>query len=146
MAQTKKKELYTAKIHTIGGRENGASRSSDGCLDILFSTPGGLRIGTNPEQLFAAGWSASLATAIGIAARNSKITIAADVIIDAEVDINLADGGYFLAARLSVSIPGIEPEVAGVLVQEARQICPYSKITHPAIEVAINVISGGAYR
>ena len=134
------KVAYTAKTHTTGGRENGASRSSDGRLDIKLSTPGSARIGTNPEQLFAAGWSACFESAIGLAARKRKITLPADVAIDAEVDLNLADGGYFLRARLNVSLPGVEREVAQALVDEADQICPYSKATRGNIDVAINLV------
>ena len=68
------KVVYTARTHTTGGRENGASRSSDGRLDVRLSTPGSPRIGTNPEQLFAAGWSACFASAIALAAHKRKIT------------------------------------------------------------------------
>ena len=134
------KVLYTAKTHTTGGRENGASRSSDGRLDIQLSTPGSARIGTNPEQLFAAGWSACFESAIGLVARKRKITLPADLAIDAEVDLNLADGGYFLRARLNVSLPGVEREVAQALVDEAHQICPYSKATRGNIDVVINLV------
>ena len=88
------KVLYTAKTHTTGGRERGTSRSSDGRLDVRLSMPGSPRIGTNPEQLFAAGWSACFVSAIALAARKRKIALPADVAIDAEVDLNLADGGY----------------------------------------------------
>src|SRR5712691_1644658 len=114
------KVLYTAKTRTTGGRENGASRSSDGRLDVRLSTPGSARIGTNPEQLFAAGWSACFESAIALAARKRKIALPADVAIDAEVDLNLADGGYFLSTRLNVSLPGVEREVAQALVDEAH--------------------------
>jgi osmotically inducible protein OsmC len=134
------KVVYTAKTRTTGGRENGACRSSDGHLDIKLSTPGSARIGTNPEQLFAAGWSACFESAIGLAARKRKITLPTDPAIDAEVDLNFADGVYFLRARLNVSLPGVEPEVARALVDEAHQICPYSKGTHGNIDVAINVV------
>jgi len=134
------KVVYTAKTHTTGGRENGVSRSSDGRLDVRLSTPGSARIGTNPEQLFAAGWSACFESAIGLAARNRKITLPADVAIDAEVDLNLADGGYFLRARLNVSLPGVEREAAQALVDEAHRICPYSKATRGNIDVAINLV------
>jgi osmotically inducible protein OsmC len=134
------KVVYTAKTHTTGGRENGASRSSDGRLDIRLSTPGSARIGTNPEQLFAAGWSACFESAIALAARKRKIALPADVAIDAEVDLNLADSGYFLRARLNVSLPGVEREAAQVLVDEAHQICPYSKATRGNIDVAINLV------
>jgi Ohr subfamily peroxiredoxin len=134
------KVVYTAKTHTTGGRENGVSRSSDGRLDVRLSTPGSARIGTNPEQLLAAGWSACFESAIGLAARNRKITLPADVAIDAEVDLNLADGGYFLRARLNVSLPGVERDVAQALLDEAHQICPYSKATRGNIDVAINLV------
>jgi osmotically inducible protein OsmC len=134
------KVVYTAKTHTTGGRENGASRSSDGRLDVRLSTPGSARVGTNPEQLFATGWSACFESAIALAARNKKITLTADVAIDAEVDLNLSDGGYFLRARLNVSLPGVEHEVALALVDEAHQICPYSKATRGNVEVALNVV------
>jgi Ohr subfamily peroxiredoxin len=131
--------VYTAKTHTTGGRENGLSRSSDGRLDVKLSLPGSARIGTNPEQLFAAGWSACFESAIGLAARERKIAIP-DLIIDAEVDLHLVDGGYFLSARLNVSLPGIEREVAQTLVDEAEHLCPYSKATRGNIDVAYNLV------
>jgi lipoyl-dependent peroxiredoxin len=134
------KVVYTARTHTTGGRENGASRSSDGRLDIVLSTPGSARIGSNPEQLFAAGWSACFESAIGLAARKMKIILPAGVAIDAEVDLNLADGGYFLGARLNVSLPGVERELAETLIDEAEQMCPYSKATRGNIDVAINLV------
>jgi lipoyl-dependent peroxiredoxin len=134
------KVVYTAKTHTIGGRENGASRSADGLLDVRLSAPGSARIGTNPEQLFAAGWSACFESAMGLAARKKKIALPADLAIDAEVDLNLADGDYFLSARLNVSAPGLAREIAQALVDEAHQICPYSKATRGNIDVIITVI------
>jgi osmotically inducible protein OsmC len=134
------KVAYTAKTHTIGGREGGISRSSDGRLDVRLSTPGSARIGTNPEQLLAAGWSACFQSAIALAARNRKINLPADVAIDAEVDLNLSDGGYFLRTRLNVSLPGVDRELAQALVEEAHQICPYSKATRGNIAVAINLV------
>jgi len=134
------KVLHTAKTGTRGGRDNGASRSSDGLLDIRFSTPGSARIGASPEQLFAAGWSASFATAIALAARKRKIALPADVSIDAEVDLNLGDGGHFLSARLNVRLQGLECSVAKDLVDEAAEICPYSKATRGNIEVAIKLV------
>ena len=134
------KVVYTAKTRTTGGRDNGAARSSDGRLDVRLSAPGSARIGTNPEQLFAAGWSACFESAIALAAHKRKITLPADVAIDAEVDLNLADGGYFLRARLNVSVPGVEREAARALVNEAHQICPYSKATRGNIDVEINLV------
>lgn len=134
------KVVYTAKTRTTGGRENGASRSTDGRVDIRLSTPGSAGIGTNPEQLFAAGWSACFESAIALAARNKNISLPAGVTINAEVDLNLADGGYFLGARLNVSLPGVEREIAEALVEEAHQICPYSKATRGNIDVAIKLV------
>ena len=134
------KVLYTAKAHTTGGRDGGASRTDDGRLDVKLSVPGKPGTGTNPEQLFAAGWSACFISAMGIAASKMKVTLPADTAIDAEVDLHLADGAYFLSARLNVSLPGVEREVAQALVDEADQLCPYSKATRGNIDVAINLV------
>ena len=133
------KLLYTAKTHTTGGRD-GASRSSDGRLDVKLSTPGTAGAGTNPEQLFAAGWSACFEGAMARAAQQLKVALPSDVAIDAEVDLNLGDQGFFLRARLNVSVPGLDREVAQRVVEAAHQICPYSKATRGNIEVAINVV------
>ena len=133
------KVVYTAKTHTTGGRENGTARSSDGRLDVRLATPGSARIGTNPEQLFAAGWSACFESAIALAAGKRKIALPADVAIDAEVDLNLADDGYFLSTRLNVSLPGLERGVAQALIDEAHEICPYSKATRGNIDVVVNL-------
>jgi Ohr subfamily peroxiredoxin len=134
------KLLYTARTHTVGGREKGASRSSDGRLDVKLSAPGGPGVGTNPEQLFASGWSACFESAIGIAALRRRIKLPADVAIDAEVDLNAGDDGYFLRARLNISIPGVDREVGQVLLGEAETLCPYSKATCGNIDVAINLV------
>ena len=88
--------IYTAKTHTTGGRENGVSRSSDGQLEVKLAPPGPKRIGTNPEQMFAGGWSACFEGALGLAAHRKKIKLPPDVAIDAEVDLHLDDGEYFL--------------------------------------------------
>src|SRR5580704_18056364 len=101
------KVLYTAKAHTTGGRD-GASRSSDGRLDVKLSSPGAPGNGTNPEQLFAAGWSACFMSAIALAASQRKVSLAADRAIDVEVDLGTNDGGYALRARLNVSLPGLD--------------------------------------
>src|SRR5215470_16746142 len=105
------KVVYTAKTHTSGGRENGAARSSDGCLDVRLSTPGTARIGTNPEQLFAAGWSACLESAIALAAQ-----------------------------KRNIALPGVERAAAQALVEEAHESCPYSKATRGNIDVAIKLV------
>jgi lipoyl-dependent peroxiredoxin len=133
------KVLYTAQTHTTGGRD-GASRSSDGRLDVKLSSPGTAGAGTNPEQLFAAGWSACFLGAMGVAASKMKVALPADRAVDAEVDLGLADGGYLLRARLHVSLSGLDRAVAQEIVNAAHQICPYSKATRGNIEVALDVI------
>ena len=135
------KVLHTAKTRTTGGRENGVSRSSDGRLDVRLSTPDSARIGTNPEELFAAGWSACFESAIALAAQRRKIALQADITIGAEVDLNQADdGGTFLAVRLNVSLPGVERALAQALVDDAHEICPYSKATRGNIDVVIKLV------
>lgn len=133
------KVLYTGKTHTTGGRE-GASQSSDDQLNIKLSSPGTSRPGTNPEQLFAAGWSACFMGAMGIAASKLGVKVPAETAVDAEVDLCLAEGEYFLQARLNVSLPGIDPEVARKLTDAAHQTCPYSKATRGNIDVTINIL------
>jgi Ohr subfamily peroxiredoxin len=133
------KVLYTGKTHTTGGRE-GAARSSDGRLEIQLSPPGSGAPGTNPEQLFAAGWSACFIGAMGRAAGEMKVKLPADLAVDAEVDLNNDDSGYFLSARLNVSLPGVDRAAARAIVDGAHQICPYSKLTRGNIEVQINLV------
>jgi lipoyl-dependent peroxiredoxin len=133
------KVIYTAKTRTAGGRESGHSRSSDGRLDVKLSLPSSARIGTNPEQLFAAGWSACFESSIGIAAHKRKIALPA-IAIDAEVDLHLADGDYFVSARFKISLPGLDRDTAKSLVEEAEQICTYSKATRGNIDVVFNLV------
>ena len=133
------KILYTAKVHTTGGRD-GAARSDDGRLDITLSPPGHAGTGTNPEQLFAAGWSACFIGAMGIAANKMRIALPADKAIDAEVDLGTVGGAFFLQARLNVSLPGLDRDIAQALVDAAHQTCPYSKATRGNIDVVINLI------
>ncbi|MEH2512292.1 osmotically inducible protein OsmC [Nitrobacteraceae bacterium AZCC 1564] len=133
------KVLYTGKTRTTGGRE-GASRSSDCRLDIKLSSPGSSGSGTNPEQLFAAGWSACFIGAMGLAAGQMKIALPVDLAVDAEVDLGTAGGGYFLQARLNVSLPGVDRDVAQAIVDTAHQTCPYSKATRGNIDVVINLL------
>lgn len=131
------KTLYTAHVHTVGGRE-GASLSSDHQLDIRLSPPGSNRAGTNPEQLFAAGWSACFEGALGLAAKEAGIQLPAETAVDAEVNLNHGDAeGYFLTARLNVSIPGVAEDVAQSLVDRAHQTCPYSKMTNSGIQASV---------
>lgn len=131
------KTVYTAHVHTTGGRE-GAAKSSDGQLDIRLSTPGAGRPGTNPEQLFAAGWSACFEGALGLAAKQAGVTLPPDTAVDASVELHHGDAeGYFLSARLDVAIPGIAEDVAARLIEAAHQTCPYSKMTASGIEASV---------
>jgi len=132
------KVLYTGKTNTTGGRE-GAARSSDGRLDIKLSPPGAAGSGTNPEQLFAAGWSACFIGAMGRAASELKVALPADRAVDAEVDLGTTDGAFLLQARLTVSLPGLDRETAQKVVEAAHQICPYSKATRGNIDVTLTV-------
>jgi Ohr subfamily peroxiredoxin len=134
------KLLYTGKTHTSGGRQDGISRSSDGRLDVKLSPPGGAGIGTNPEQLFAAGWSACFEGAMEMAARKRKIVLPRNSAIDAEIDLLLDDGTYALSARLNVSLPGLDREIARGIVDEAHQTCPYSKAVRGNIDVTVALI------
>lgn len=131
--------IYTGSTHTTGGRDGGSSRSSDGKLDIQFSIPGTNGLGTNPEQLFAAGWSACFIGALKVAAAKAHVAFPANPAVDAEVDLIHSGEGYSLKARLHVHLPGMEGEVARVLTNEAHQICPYSKATQGNIEVNLTV-------
>ena len=132
--------LYTGKAHTSSGGRDGTSRSDDGRLDIKLSSPGTPGSGTNPEQLFAAGWSACFIGAMQLAAGKTKVGFPADAAVDAEVDLAKTGGAYFLQARLNVSLPGLERDVAQALVDAAHQTCPYSKATRGNIDVAINLV------
>jgi osmotically inducible protein OsmC len=133
------KVLYTAKVRTTGGRD-GAARSDDGRLDITLSPPGHAGTGTNPEQLFAAGWSACFLGAMGIAANKMKVALPADRAVNAEVDLGTAGGAFLLQARLNVSLPGLDRDIAQTLVNAAHQTCPYSKATRGNIDVVTNLI------
>ena len=134
------KVIYTAKTLTTGGREHGVAQSSDGHLDVKLSPPGSGRPGTNPEQLFAAGWSACFEGALGVAALRKKMKLSPDVSIDAEIDLHADSGAFFLSARLNISIPGVERSVAQALVDDAEKICPYSTAIKGNIEVAYNLV------
>lgn len=134
------KVLYTAKAHTTGGREGGASRTSDGRLDVKLSIPGAPGNGTNPEQLLAVGWSSCFLSAIKIVASQKKLRLETDPVIDAEVDLCMGDDGYSLRARLNVSLAGLDRAVAQSILEEAEQTCPYSKATRGNIDVAINLV------
>lgn len=131
--------LYTANVHVTGGRD-GVAKSSDGRLDIKLSTPGGPGPGTNPEQLFAAGWSACFEGAMTIAAKQKGITLPPDLAIDAEVQLRLGDDGFSLAARLNVSVPGVDAELARQLIETAHRTCPYSKAIRGNIDAVVALV------
>jgi Ohr subfamily peroxiredoxin len=136
------KVVYTAKAHTTGGRE-GRSTSDDGLLDVKLSPPkamGGAGGATNPEQLFAAGYSACFMGAIKHVAGMKKITVPADASIDAEVDIGPIPQGFGIAARLAVSLPGLDRAVAQDLVDTAHKVCPYSNATRGNIVVDLRLV------
>ncbi|WP_322045260.1 organic hydroperoxide resistance protein [Paraburkholderia sp. J67] len=132
------KVLYTGKTHTTGGRD-GAARSDDGRLDVKLAPPGSSAPGTNPEQMFGAGWSACFIGAMGLAAGRLKVALPRDTAVDAEIDLVMRDEAYLLSARLRVSLPGVEREVAHRLIELAHQTCPYSKATRGNIDVEITL-------
>lgn len=131
--------LYTGATHTTGGR-HGSARSSDGRLDIQLSPPGSPGPGTNPEQLFAAGWSACFIGAMGRAASGMQLALPPGAAVDAEVDLGTAGEEFFLQARLYISLPGVPADVAHAIVQRAHGICPYSKATRGNIDVVLEVV------
>lgn len=132
------KVLYTARTHTTGGRD-GASRSDDGRLDVKHTPPGAPGNGTNPEQLFAAGYSACFIGAIKAVAGKMKLAVPADVAVDAEVDLGPVGQAYGIAARLTVHLPGMDREQAQALVDAAHQVCPYSNATRGNIDVTLTL-------
>ncbi len=132
------KVLYTARTHTTGGRD-GASRSDDGRLDVKHTPPGAPGNGTNPEQLFAAGYSACFIGAIKAVAGKMKLAVPADVAVDAEVDLGPVGEVYGIAARLTVHLPGMDRAQAQALVDAAHQVCPYSNATRGNIDVTLTL-------
>lgn len=136
---TEAKTLYTANVHVTGGRD-GTAKSSDGRLDVELSRPGSAGQGTNPEQLFAAGWSACFEGAMAIAARSKGVALPAELAIDAEVSLRQSEDGFSLAARLNVSLPGIDRDVARDLIDAAHQTCPYSKAVRNNIDAVVTLV------
>ena len=132
------KVLYTARAHTTGGRD-GASRTDDGRLDVTLSSPGTSGSGTNPEQLFAAGYSACFIGALKAVAARQKLALPQDVAIDAEVDLGTLPNAYGIAARLTVHLPGMDRAAAQALVEAAHQVCPYSNATRGNIDVTLTL-------
>lgn len=133
------KVIYTAKVHTVGGRE-GKAKSDDEKLDILLTPPGLNGQGTNPEQLFAAGWSACYIGALGLAAKKNGLVLPKETYVDAEVDLGTTDEAYLLQARLFVSLPGMDKDTAKQIMQIAHETCPYSKATRSNIHVSLTLI------
>ena len=137
------KILYTAHATSTGGRE-GSSISSDGVLDVKLTTPkelgGNGAAGTNPEQLFAAGYSACFLGAMKHVAMSQKISLPADTSISADVGIGPIPAGFGITVTMKVSLPGMERAAAEKLVQAAHGVCPYSNATRGNIEVALTVV------
>ncbi|MDB5928554.1 MAG: organic hydroperoxide resistance protein [Polaromonas sp.] len=132
------KVLYTAETHTTGGRD-GEAKSSDARLNVTLSSPGTTGNGTNPEQLFAAGYSACFIGAMKAVAGMKKITLPADLSIDAAVDLGKIPNGYGIAARLDISLPGMDRAAAQELIDAAHQVCPYSNATRGNIDVTLTL-------
>jgi len=132
------KVLYTAHAHTVGGRD-GASRTDDGRLDIKLTPPGQPGNGTNPEQLFAAGYAACFMGAMKAVSAKLKVAVPADAAIDSEVDLGPTSHGYGIAVRMKISLPGLDAETAKQLVEAAHQVCPYSNATRGNIPVELTL-------
>ncbi|MEI9942415.1 MAG: Ohr family peroxiredoxin [Pseudomonadota bacterium] len=135
---TMDKIIYTARTHTIGGRE-GSSRSDDGRLLLQLSLPGARGMGTNPEQLLAAGWSACFLSTLAHLAKLRELALPKDCAIDAEIDLGSGADGLAIQARLRVSLPGLDLDTARALVNAAHAACPYSKATQGNIAVSIDL-------
>ena len=135
---TLEKVLYTAKSHVTGGRD-GAAKTDDGRLDVKLSSPGTSGTGTNPEQLFAAGYSACFIGALKAVGGMQKIAIPQDVAVDAEVDLGPITGGYGIAVRMTVHLPGMDRAAAQALVDAAHKVCPYSNATRGNIDVTLTL-------
>lgn len=133
--------LYTANARTTGGRE-GRAVSDDGLLDVKLSPPkamGGAGNATNPEQLFAAGYSACFMGALKHVAGMKKIAVPADAAIDASVDIGPIPQGFGIAVKMVIDLPGMDRIVAQDLIDTAHQVCPYSNATRGNIEVDLSL-------
>ena len=137
------KVLYTAHATSTGGRE-GTSKSSDGALEVRLSTPkelgGAGGPGTNPEQLFAAGYSACFIGAMKVVAGKMKVALPAELSVTADVGIGPIPTGFGIQATLNVALPGVELETAQKLVHAAHQVCPYSNATRGNIDVTLNIV------
>ena len=136
------KVVYTAKAKATGGRE-GTSKSSDGVLDLRLTTPkelgGNGAVGTNPEQLFAAGYSACFIGAMKVAAGKHKVALPADTSIAASVGIGPIPQGFGIQVAMTITVPGVERSVAQQIVDTAHQICPYSNATRGNVDVTLTL-------
>lgn len=132
--------VHTARTRTSGGRDHGISRSFDGRLDLRTTAQGSDNLGTSPEHLFAAAWSTCFGTGIQMAAQRRRVAPPEGIVIDAEVDLCAAEDGHFLRARLFITIPAIERDLAQALIDEAHANCPYSKATRGNIDVAVALV------
>lgn len=134
---------YTAKATATGGRE-GIAKTDDGRLDVTLSTPKGLGgddgQGTNPEQLFAAGYAACFIGALKFVAGAEKRSLPADTHINSEVSIGAIDGGFGIAVKLAVSLGDMDKTEAQIMVDKAHKVCPYSNATRGNIEVTLSVV------
>ncbi len=137
------KVLYTAHATSTGGRE-GTSRSSDGVLDVKLTTPkelgGDGAVGTNPEQLFAAGYSACFIGAMKAVAGKLKVTLPAETSISADVGIGPIPAGYNIQVALTITVPGVDRALAQQVVDAAHQVCPYSNATRGNIDVTLTLV------
>jgi lipoyl-dependent peroxiredoxin len=131
--------IYTAKAHTTGGRD-GTSRTDDGRLAVRLTSPGTEPTGTNPEQLFAVGWSACFLSALQLVAGKMQVPFPSDASDDVEVDLCLGADGFSLRARHNIRLPGVEPALARELVEAAHRTCPYSKATRGNIDVDSQIL------
>jgi osmotically inducible protein OsmC len=141
MSTTLDKVLYTAHAHTTGGRD-GRSVSDDGLLEVKLAVPkamGGAGNGTNPEQLFAAGYSACFMGALKHVAGAKKVPVPADASIDASVDIGPIPAGFGIAVKMKITLPGLDRTVAQDLIDAAHKVCPYSNATRGNIEVELTL-------
>jgi Ohr subfamily peroxiredoxin len=133
------KVIYTARAHVTGGRD-GEARTDDGLLAVKLTAPkalGGPGTGTNPEQLFAAGYAACFLSALKFVAGQDKVAVPADAAIDATVDLGPTVHGFGIAVRLAVTLPGLDRQLAGDLLAKAHAVCPYSNATRGNVAVDI---------
>lgn len=137
------KTIYETAVSVTGGR-NGKVKSQDGILELEVRMPkelGGVDGYTNPEQLFAAGYAACFDSALNLVIKRNKVTTAGESTVTAKVGLaSTSEGGFVLTAELEVHIPGLEPEKALELVQQAHQVCPYSNATRNNVDVKLNIV------